>query len=269
MSSQTRNRGVVDDETMQGLKDIIARIMREELAKLRNEMRNMVMANNNGAVVRKAGQNIPKFGGDGVKGWLFKIEQFFEVNNISNESKDVVVETVKESVEVENEVIGDEQTSNDIRTIEVLTSGGGKRVCDLRGTGGKNAYNKQESEANYESQLLSDMASWLTSSQSWGVNYLERTGNNESYNIRNIQEAYIVMTNPKKFDLVIRFGIKDGYPRFFYKLHLLSVPREAALDAIVTRIKMVGRSPQNEIKTCFATISNIEDLAKWLMVFVQ
>ncbi|GKC20618.1 putative reverse transcriptase domain-containing protein [Tanacetum coccineum] len=118
------------------LKILFAKRMnwRQDLTKLRNEMRNMVMANNNGAVVRKAGQNIPKFGGDGVKGWLFKIEQFFEVNNISNESKsievengiveDVVVETVKESVEVENKVIGDEKTSNDIRTIEVLTSGG-------------------------------------------------------------------------------------------------------------------------------------------------
>ncbi|GJR06453.1 hypothetical protein Tco_0529437 [Tanacetum coccineum] len=51
MTSQTRNGVVIDNETRQGLKDIIARIMREELRKLRNEMRNMVMANNSRIVV--------------------------------------------------------------------------------------------------------------------------------------------------------------------------------------------------------------------------
>ncbi|GJU39776.1 hypothetical protein Tco_1192733 [Tanacetum coccineum] len=32
---------------------------------------------------------------------------------------------------------------------------GGKRDCDLGGSSGKNAYNKQASETNYESQLVS------------------------------------------------------------------------------------------------------------------
>nr|GEZ10497.1 LEC14B protein-like [Tanacetum cinerariifolium] len=49
MTSQTRY-SVVDDETRKGLKDGIARIIREELEKLRNEMRTMVMTDNNGAV---------------------------------------------------------------------------------------------------------------------------------------------------------------------------------------------------------------------------
>ncbi|GKA81270.1 ribonuclease H-like domain-containing protein, partial [Tanacetum coccineum] len=77
----------VDDETMQGLKEAIVKLMKEELGKLRNQMRTMVMTDNNEAVVQKGVQNIPKFGGEDVKGWLVQIEQFFEDNNVPDESK--------------------------------------------------------------------------------------------------------------------------------------------------------------------------------------
>ncbi|GJZ52120.1 floral homeotic protein [Tanacetum coccineum] len=86
MSVQTRY-SVVDDETMQGLKEAIVKLMKEELGKLRNQMRTMVMTDNNEAVVQKGVQNIPKFGGEDVKGWLVQIEQFFEDNNVPDESK--------------------------------------------------------------------------------------------------------------------------------------------------------------------------------------
>lgn len=41
------------------------------------------------------------------------------------------------------------------------------------------------------------LRSWSQKLGSWGINCLELTGDNESYNIRNIQEADIVLTTPE------------------------------------------------------------------------
>lgn len=41
------------------------------------------------------------------------------------------------------------------------------------------------------------LRSWNQKLGSWGINCLELTGDNESYNIRNIQEADIVLTTPE------------------------------------------------------------------------
>lgn len=73
-----------------------------------------------------------------------------------------------------------------------------------------------------------------------------------------------------------RFGIKDGGLSFFSdislvlidEVHLLNDPRGAALEAIISRIKMISRSPQMEtsplahvrILAVSATIPNIDDL---------
>ncbi|KAL4581591.1 hypothetical protein LXL04_006114 [Taraxacum kok-saghyz] len=129
------------------------------------------------------------------------------------------------------------------------------------------------------------LRSWNQKLGSWGINCLELTGDNESYSIKNIQDADIVLTTPEKFDAVTRFGIKDGGLSFFSdislvlidEVHLLNDPRGAALEAIVSRIKMIGRSPQMEktplahvrFLAVSATIPNIDDLAEWLMVPVQ
>ncbi|GJZ80981.1 hypothetical protein Tco_0645975 [Tanacetum coccineum] len=59
--SQTRY-SVVDDETMQWLKDIVTKRLIEELEKLMNEMVNMGMTANHRVVVKTGMQNISKFG---------------------------------------------------------------------------------------------------------------------------------------------------------------------------------------------------------------
>ncbi|KAJ0054742.1 hypothetical protein Pint_02772 [Pistacia integerrima] len=126
---------------------------------------------------------------------------------------------------------------------------------------------------------------WSQKFGSWGINCLELTGDNEYYNTRNIQEADIILTTPEKFDAVTRYRIKDGGLSFFSdialllidEVHLLNDPRGAALEAIISRIKMLARYP--EMKSCplgrvrflavSATIPNVEDLAEWLNVPVQ
>ncbi|KAL7190350.1 hypothetical protein ACSBR2_022598 [Camellia fascicularis] len=126
---------------------------------------------------------------------------------------------------------------------------------------------------------------WNQKLGSWGINCLELTGDNESYNIRNIQEADVIVTTPEKFDAVTRYRIKDGGLSFFSdialvlidEVHLLNEPRGAALEAIVCRIKMLSRNPEMKSSpladvrfiAVSATIPNIGDLAEWLMVPIQ
>ncbi|XVE67890.1 hypothetical protein DITRI_Ditri09bG0024200 [Diplodiscus trichospermus] len=118
-----------------------------------------------------------------------------------------------------------------------------------------------------------------------GINCLELTGDSESYSRRNIQEADIILTTPEKFDAVTRYRIKDGGLSFFSdialllidEVHLLNDLRGAALEAIVSRIKMLARNPEMKSSSLSsvrflavsATIPNIEDLAEWLEVPVQ
>ncbi|KAF6135019.1 hypothetical protein GIB67_014068 [Kingdonia uniflora] len=126
---------------------------------------------------------------------------------------------------------------------------------------------------------------WNQKLGSWGINCLELTGDTDSYNTKNIQEADIILTTPEKFDAVTRYRIKDGGLRFFSdiglllidEVHLLNDTRGASLEAIISRIKMLSQNP--EMNSCplarvrflavSATIPNIDDLAEWLMVPFQ
>ncbi|XVF14070.1 hypothetical protein REPUB_Repub09cG0025100 [Reevesia pubescens] len=126
---------------------------------------------------------------------------------------------------------------------------------------------------------------WTQKFGSLGINCLELTGDNETYSLRNIQEADIILTTPEKFDAVSRYRIKDGGLSFFSdialllidEVHLLNDPRGAALEAIVSRIKMLARNLEMKSSALAsvrflavsATIPNIEDLAEWLEVPVQ
>lgn len=56
------------------------------------------------------------------------------------------------------------------------------------------------------------LRSWNQKLGSWGINCLELTGDNESYNIKSIQEADIVLTTPEvvivyRFTCVLSFSI--------------------------------------------------------------
>ncbi|XAR51890.1 DNA helicase [Bertholletia excelsa] len=126
---------------------------------------------------------------------------------------------------------------------------------------------------------------WNQKFGSWGMNCLELTGDNESYNVKNIQDADIILTTPEKFDAVTRYRINYGGLSFFSdimlvlidEVHLLNDPRGAALEAIVSRIKMLARKPEMKssalakvrLIAVSATIPNITDLAEWLEVPIQ
>jgi len=109
-----------------------------------------------------------------------------------------------------------------------------------------------------------------------GINCLEMTGDSEFYNNKAIHDADLILTTPKKFDSMSRHGIKGGRLGFFSdialvlidEVHLLNDPRGAALEAVVSRIKMLSRNdnmksfPLANVRfiAVSATIPNIEDI---------
>ncbi|XP_055804712.1 DExH-box ATP-dependent RNA helicase DExH17 isoform X2 [Solanum dulcamara] len=126
------------------------------------------------------------------------------------------------------------------------------------------------------------LRNWNQKLGSWGINCLELTGDNENYKITDIQDADVILTTPEKFDAVTHYRINDGCLSFFGdialvlidEVHFLNDPRGAALEAIVSRIKMLSRKPELKSSALAnvrflavsATIPNIDDLAEWLMV---
>lgn len=88
----------------------------------------------------------------------------------------------------------------------------------------------------------------------------------------------------QKFDAVTRYRVKYGGLSFFSdialllidEVHLLNDQRGAALEAIVSRIKMLARNPEMKSTTlaCIrfiavsATIPNICDLGNFLILFM-
>uniref|UniRef100_A0A0D3F7N6 Helicase ATP-binding domain-containing protein n=1 Tax=Oryza barthii TaxID=65489 RepID=A0A0D3F7N6_9ORYZ len=117
---------------------------------------------------------------------------------------------------------------------------------------------------------------WNMKLGSLGISCLEMTGDNEFYNTKSIHDADLILTTPEKFDSVSRHGIRDGGLGFFSdialvlidEVHLLNDPRGAALEAIVSRIKMLSRlgtmkiAPLANVRliAVSATIPNIEDI---------
>ncbi|KAL6143266.1 hypothetical protein ACLB2K_053961 [Fragaria x ananassa] len=115
---------------------------------------------------------------------------------------------------------------------------------------------------------------WTQKFSSRGIVCLELTGDNESYNTRNLQEADIILTTPEDGGLGF---FSDIALLLIDEVHLLNDPRGAVLEGIVSRIKMLAHNPEMKSSSLAhvrflavsATIPNIEDLAEWLKVPVQ
>ncbi|KAK4430261.1 DExH-box ATP-dependent RNA helicase DExH17 [Sesamum alatum] len=129
------------------------------------------------------------------------------------------------------------------------------------------------------------LRNWTQKLGPLGINCLELTGDNEYYSIKSIQDTDIILTTPEKFDAVTRYRIKDGGLSFFSdialvlidEVHLLNDPRGAALEAIVSRIKILSCNPELQSSplslvrflAVSATIPNVNDLAEWLLAPAQ
>ncbi|KAM3228613.1 hypothetical protein ACQJBY_059942 [Aegilops geniculata] len=125
------------------------------------------------------------------------------------------------------------------------------------------------------------MRDWKVKLGSLGINCLEMTGDSEFFNKKAIHDSDLILTTPEKFDSMSRHGVRDGGLGFFSdialvlidEVHLLNDPRGAALEAVVSRIKMLSRlgnmksAPLANVRfiAVSATISNAEDIAEWLL----
>ncbi|GJS16173.1 retrotransposable element Tf2 [Tanacetum coccineum] len=103
MAPQTRSNTGSDDDNRESMRESIATMMREEMEKLMAEIRVVVVAataTGSGMVVTPQGKpqrgmqyhrvtkiEFPRFGGEYVRGWLFRCEQLFKVDNVPDEKK--------------------------------------------------------------------------------------------------------------------------------------------------------------------------------------
>nr|GEZ44123.1 Ty3/gypsy retrotransposon protein [Tanacetum cinerariifolium] len=98
MAPATRTNSTATEEILTSLRDPIAQLTREEMQKLREEMgttamevttsqlgRNQSDQRQNMQFTRVTKIEFPKFGGDDVKRWMYKCEQFFKVDNVPDE----------------------------------------------------------------------------------------------------------------------------------------------------------------------------------------
>ncbi|GKA80211.1 retrotransposable element Tf2 [Tanacetum coccineum] len=101
----TRQSTIVNPENNDTLKDTIAALIREEMDKIREEMRNVTSSSSTAGQneTRQQGDNqrglnkmqysrvtkieFPRFRGEDVRGWLLKCEQFFKVDGVEENQK--------------------------------------------------------------------------------------------------------------------------------------------------------------------------------------
>ena len=109
---------------------------------------------------------------------------------------------------------------------------------------------------------------WQAKFTSLGLHCAELTGDTDQTQLRNIQNANVVITTPEKWDSMTRKW-KDHVRliqliKLFLidEVHILKDNRGATLEAVVSRMKSVGSSVR--FIALSATVPNSEDIATWL-----
>lgn len=96
----------------------------------------------------------------------------------------------------------------------------------------------------------------------------ELTGDTDQGQLRNVQNANIVITTPEKWDSMTRKWKDHAKLMELVKLflidevHILKESRGACLEAVVSRMKSVGSNVR--FIALSATVPNSEDIASWL-----
>ncbi|KAF1812246.1 P-loop containing nucleoside triphosphate hydrolase protein, partial [Eremomyces bilateralis CBS 781.70] len=96
----------------------------------------------------------------------------------------------------------------------------------------------------------------------------ELTGDSDHWQMKNVQEATIIVTTPEKWDSITRkwkdhMKLMKMIKLFLIdEVHILREDRGATLEAIVSRTKSVDSSVR--FIAVSATVPNVEDIAEWL-----
>ena len=109
---------------------------------------------------------------------------------------------------------------------------------------------------------------WQAKFASLNLSCAELTGDTDQGQLRNVQNASIIITTPEKWDSMTR-KLKDqlklvGMVKLFLidEVHILKEARGATLEAVVSRMKSVGTRVR--FLAISATVPNSEDIATWL-----
>lgn len=109
---------------------------------------------------------------------------------------------------------------------------------------------------------------WQAKFQPLDLQCAELTGDAGHSQLRNVQNASIIITTPEKWDSITRKW-KDHVKlmqlvKLFLidEVHILKESRGATLEAVVSRMKSVGSNVR--FVALSATVPNFEDIATWL-----
>lgn len=109
---------------------------------------------------------------------------------------------------------------------------------------------------------------WCKRFKALGIECAELTGDTEYNNLRNVQQAQVIITTPEKWDSVTRKWRDNQRLMQLIKLflvdevHILKDSRGATLEAVVSRMKSTGVDVR--FIALSATVPNSEDIATWL-----
>ena len=109
---------------------------------------------------------------------------------------------------------------------------------------------------------------WQAKFASLDLQSAELTGDTDQVQLRNVQNASIIITTPEKWDSMTRKWKDHAKLMQLVKLflidevHILKDTRGATLEAVVSRMKSVGSHVR--FVALSATVPNLEDIATWL-----
>ncbi|KAL8939030.1 MAG: hypothetical protein Q9216_003579 [Gyalolechia sp. 2 TL-2023] len=109
---------------------------------------------------------------------------------------------------------------------------------------------------------------WQTKFLAFDLQCAELTGDTNQGQLRNVQNASIIITTPEKWDSITRKWKDHAKLMQLVKLflidevHILKETRGACLEAVVSRMKSVGSDVR--FLALSATVPNSEDIATWL-----
>lgn len=109
---------------------------------------------------------------------------------------------------------------------------------------------------------------WRAKFSALDLQCAELTGDTDYAQMRNVQNASIIITTPEKWDSVTRKWKDHAKLMQLVKLflidevHILKEARGATLEAVVSRMKSVGSNVR--FVALSATVPNSEDIAAWL-----
>lgn len=132
----------------------------------------------------------------------------------------------------------------------------------------KNGRAKVVYQAPTKSLCTERATDWRQKFTALGLSCAELTGDTDAANLKNVGKAAIVVTTPEKWDSITRRWKDNARLVAMIKLflidevHILKDARGATLEAIVSRMKNVGKDVR--FVALSATIPNSDDIATWL-----